>query len=98
MSPQHPRGINWTLIAVVMAAGANLVYIGKSSERIEAGLAENTRRLDARDKKDDMQDTRLLGHDIAISSMSTDVAAIKEGRYQQRERTSGVERGLMFGK
>lgn len=82
MSPQQPKGINWTLVAVVMAAGANLVYISKSTQRIESAVAEATRRLDARDRKDDMQDSRLLGHDISITGIATDVQAIKEGRYQ----------------
>ena len=83
MSPPQ-KGINWTLIAVVLSAASTLVYIGHTTGRIEQQQQSTNERLDARDAKDAMQDMRLLNHDISIAGMATDVAALKEGRYEPK--------------
>ena len=89
MTPvRQSGGVNWTIVAVVMGAALNLVYIGRSTGNIERGQTEMNRRLDARDQKDDMQDGRLNGVESRASSLETFKKAVEEGRYN-----NVIERG-----
>lgn len=98
MSPQQ-KGTNWTIVALAISTGITIWYTGRATGNIERSVANVERRLDERDAKDAMQDTRLLGHDIVLSSVQTDMAAIKEGRYQPqavRTPSSGQPKGRRF--
>jgi hypothetical protein len=80
MSPQQ-KGTNWTIVALVISTAITVWYTGRATGKIENSITVIEQRLDRRDAKDESQDGRLLGHDISLSVITTDVTAIKEGRY-----------------
>jgi hypothetical protein len=89
MSPQQ-KGTNWTIVALAISTGVTIWYTGRATGNIERSVANVERRMDQRDAKDEMQDGRLLGHDISLSAIQTDVSALKEGRYLAPARSTPV--------
>lgn len=91
------KGTNWTIVALAISTGITIWYTGRATGNIESEMATFRQQFERKNAKDEMQDMRILGHDIVLSSVQTDVAAIKEGRYQQtRTPGSGQPKGRSF--
>lgn len=83
MSPQQ-KGTNWTIIALIISTGVTVWYTGRAAGKIESEVTSLKQQVQEKNAKDSMQDARLLGHDINLSSIQTDVSALKDGRYPVR--------------